>query len=184
LSKNSDDYFLIVSALVPYKRIDLAVHTFNQIDEKLIIIGDGPELKKLRREANANIQFLNWLPHSDLLNHYAGCKALIFPGEEDFGIVPVEAQACGKPVIAYARGGALETVIGHSEESKSEATGVFFTELNPAALRDAIEQFKRITWDPEFIFNHAQKFSRDNFKSKIKDFIDEKSRDFFRQEKP
>jgi glycosyltransferase involved in cell wall biosynthesis len=180
LSKTSDDYYLIISALVPYKRIDLAVEAFNQTDSKLIIIGEGPEKRKLQKMAKTNIDFLNWLPHDQLVKYYANCKALIFPGEEDFGIVPVEAQSCGKPVVAYAYGGALETVIGFDDESNMPASGVFFDQQDVQSLQTAVEKCNDIAWDAEFIHAHAQKFSKSNFKSSFKNFIEVQIAEFFK----
>jgi glycosyltransferase involved in cell wall biosynthesis len=112
LSNESEDFYLIVSALVPYKRVDLAVDAFNQNGKRLLIIGTGNSQESLKKKAKNNIEFLGWSSDDEIAGYYKRCKALIFPGEEDFGIVPVEAQACGKPVIAYAKGGALETVVG------------------------------------------------------------------------
>ncbi len=179
LSKTTDDYFLVISALVPYKRIDLAVDAFNNTDARLIIIGEGPELKKLQKMAGANIEFLNWLPHDQLFNYYSNCKALIFPGEEDFGIVPVEAQSCGKPVVAFARGGALETVIGYSDKNINKASGVFFNDQTVESLQEAIDKCNNTSWDIEYIHTHAQKFSKTNFKLKFKKFVDEQISGFF-----
>jgi len=172
LSKDSDDYYLIISALVPYKRVDLAVETFNQLNKKLIVIGDGPESKKLKRMAGKNVRVLDWLPYEELRGHYARCRALVFPGEEDFGIVPVEAQSCGKPVIAFARGGALETVIGHTEQKPFHATGIFFSEQTIQSLSEAVEKAESLSWDAGFIHAHAQKYSRQNFKANFKKFVD------------
>lgn len=179
LSKTTCDYFLVISALVPYKRIDLAVEAFNNTNLKLKIIGEGPELKTLQKMAGANIQFLNWLPHDQLLEYYANCKALIFPGEEDFGIVPVEAQSCGKPVIAFARGGALETVKGYSDEMTDNSTGIFFDYQTAESLQGAITKYENVSWNAEGIHKHAQKFSKANFKKKFEKFIDEQISDFF-----
>jgi len=180
LSNSSDEYFLIISALVPYKRIDLAIETFNQTDLKLVVIGEGPELKNLQKMANNNIEFLNWLPHDQLITYYANCKALIFPGEEDFGIVPVEAQSYGKPVVAFARGGALETVIGFDDGNQLPATGVFFDQQDVQSLQTAVEKCIDIAWDAEFIHAHAQKFSKLNFKSSFKNFIEVQIAEFFK----
>ena len=182
LSNKSDDFYLIISALVPYKKVDLAIEAFNQMDKELIVIGDGPEYKKLTKLAGSNINFLNWLPHSELYDYYANCKVLIFPGEEDFGIVPVEAQSCGKPVIAFARGGALETVIGLNESNEGKCTGVFFDDQTVTGLIQAIQQFENQSWDARFIRRHALKFDRKKFKSEIFQFIIDKYADFQQNE--
>lgn len=172
--KQSQDYYLIVSALVPYKRIDLAIRAFNKSDKQLIIIGDGPEKKSLKKQANENIKFFDWLPSEELNGYYAGCKALIFPGEEDFGIVPVEAQSFGKPVIAYRRGGVLETVIGHNGNNKDQCTGIFFNKQTAHDLIQAIEKCEKIQWNHQYIKKHALKFSKANFKNSMEKFIKEK----------
>ncbi|MBP7216393.1 MAG: glycosyltransferase [Candidatus Omnitrophica bacterium] len=162
---HEEDYYLMVSALVPYKRVDLAIQAFNDSGRKLIIIGTGNVQQTLRRMAKDNITFLGWVDDAGIRQHYQRCRALIFPGEEDFGIVPLEAQACGKPVIAYGRGGALETI--------TKRTGVFFYEQTPQALNDALKHFEANAgnFKPDEIRNHALRFSRVSFKEKIKQYI-------------
>jgi glycosyltransferase involved in cell wall biosynthesis len=157
------DYYLVVSALVPYKRVDLAVAAFNELALPLRVVGEGPEAEKLKRLAGTNVEFLGSLGEEALRRQYAGCRALIFPGEEDFGIVPVEAQACGRPVIAYSRGGALETVSG--------GTGVFFSEQTPAALAGAVRRFETLPFHPAIIREHARQFDRAVFQSRMKDAV-------------
>jgi glycosyltransferase involved in cell wall biosynthesis len=179
LQDKKEDFFLIVSSFVPYKKIDLAIEAFNRIGYPLKIIGSGPEEKKLRSMAKSNVEFLGWLPDEVVADCYSKCRALIFPGEEDFGIVPLEAMACGKPVIAYGRGGALETVISYDQRSslKGDAqTGLFFHEQNVDSLIDAAERFVRIEkeFDPVAIRNHALQWDQEIFKKKIKKFIFEK----------
>ncbi|MBL7074509.1 glycosyltransferase [candidate division KSB1 bacterium] len=186
LSKRSEDYFLIVSALVPYKRIDLAVEAFNDLGLRLVIVGQGPEKKRLIRRARKNIEFFPWQAEGQLAQFYAGCQALIFPGEEDFGIVPLEAQAVGKPVIAYGRGGVLETVIPHPISLKlgwrgdfpmvnpERATGIFFPEQSAESLMKAVRGFDPYAFVPERIREHAMGFDLSVFKEKIKKFITEK----------
>ena len=137
INEPREDFFLMVGALSPYKRVDLAVEAFNKLGYPLTILGDGPELPYLRTIARSNIEFLGWSPDEQIRSHYARCRALVFPGEEDFGIVPLEAQAMGCPVIAFGKGGALETVIPESgswkpqtgipEEMTRKPTGVFFS---------------------------------------------------------
>lgn len=155
-TNSSQDYDLIVSALVPYKRVDLAIEAYNQSRRKLIIIGIGGDRKRLEQLAHDNITFEGWQPDEHILERYRHCRMLIFPGEEDFGIVPLEAQACGKPVVAYARGGALETV-------KESLSGVFFHEQTPHALNTAIEQAADHKWDPDAIRAHAETFGIPQF---------------------
>ncbi|WPX08899.1 glycosyltransferase [Anaerocellum danielii] len=164
--KNIEDYYLIVSRLVPYKRIDLAVEAFNKISKRLVIVGDGPEYKKLKSIAKPNIEFLGYQPDEIVRNLYQRCKALIFPGIEDFGIVPVEVQACGRPVIALKRGGAAETV----EEGK---TGVFFEKQDVESLKEAVYKFEKDIdkFDQNYIRFHAEKFSAERFRREFSDFI-------------
>ncbi|MGC8659285.1 MAG: glycosyltransferase [Desulfomonilaceae bacterium] len=165
-SSHIDDYYLFVGRLVSYKMADLAVKTFNRNKKRLLIVGDGPEMQKLKSMASTNIKFLGWVSDTELSEIYAKCKALIFPGEEDFGIVPVEAQAAGRPVIAYAKGGALETVI-------PDETGVFFRERSVGGLLDAIAKFEKmlVRFDTEKIVANAGKFSRSRFLSSFEEFV-------------
>jgi glycosyltransferase involved in cell wall biosynthesis len=176
LSRNTDDYFLVTSALVPYKRIDLAVLAFNQLNLPLLIIGEGAEKSRLQKLAKGNIKFMDWQNAAELKTYYSGCKALIFPGEEDFGIVPVEAQACGKPVIAFGKGGVTESVKGvyPDQEITSSHTGIFFYPQTKEALRDAVRRFESARFDPERIRANAIRFDRKIFKTKIREFIERK----------
>jgi glycosyltransferase involved in cell wall biosynthesis len=167
LSEKDDCYYLIVSALVPYKRIDLAIETFNRSDERLVIIGNGVEETKLKAIAKKNIEFVDWVSEGELAKYYAGCRALIFPGEEDFGIVPVEAMACGKPVIAYGKGGALESVVDGT-------TGVFFHEQNVVSLEDALRRFAIVKFHPETIRARAMRFERKRFVEEMREYIKKK----------
>ncbi len=167
-------YYLIVSALVPYKRIDLAVEAFNGIKTRLKIVGDGPLRRALQRRGAANIEFLGWVDDSVLANVYAGCQALIFPGEEDFGIVPLEAQACGRPVIAHGQGGALETIVPLNGSGGAAPTGIFFAEQTTQSLIYAVRLFEenRRHFNPAAIRQHACRFSRERFKAEINDYIE------------
>lgn len=151
-----DGFDLIVSALVPYKRVDLAVDAYTASGYPLIVVGTGTEYRALRGRAGSNIQFLGWQSDDEILALYQRCRMLIFPGEEDFGIVPVEAQACGKPVVAFARGGALETVVDGQ-------TGVHFEEQSTACLQDAVARCASTDWEVQTIRQHAEQFSEQNF---------------------
>lgn len=165
--ENNSDFYLVVSAMVAYKRNDLAVEVFNESGKRLIVIGDGPCLADIKKNAKSNIEFIGWGDKNILKKYYPRCKALIFAGEEDFGIIPVEVQACGRPVIAYRKGGACETVLENS-------TGVFFEEQTVESLANAINRFEGMKFDSGKIREHALKFHRDNFKNKLYNFILEK----------
>jgi glycosyltransferase involved in cell wall biosynthesis len=176
LSREIQPYYLIVSALVPYKRIDLAVEAFNALGLPLKIVGSGPLQRSLEQHAKPNIEFLGWLEDTKVAELYASCQALIFPGEEDFGIVPLEAQASGRPVIAFKRGGLLETVVGMAEsQSQLNPTGIFFREQTPESLIGAVRAYEanRHRFIPKLIRTHALRFGRERFKREIADHIDE-----------
>ena len=151
-----DDFDLIVSALVPYKRVDLAVSAYSSNGRALKIVGIGGELNRLKAMASDNIEFLEWQSDETVLDLYQRCRMLIFPGEEDFGIVPLEAQACGRPVVAFARGGALETIVANE-------TGVFFDSQTPEALAEAVNTCANATWDVGAIRANALKFATPHF---------------------
>jgi len=165
--EEEDDYFLIVSALVPYKKIDLAVEAFNRSGLPLWIVGQGPEEKRLKKMASKNIRFLGYLEDKDLLKVYQRAKAMIMPGEEDFGINSLESQACGIPVIAYGKGGAVETVI-------HDKTGLQFKKQSVKGLREALDKFKNMTFNKKLIRANAMKYSRETFKENISSYIQEK----------
>lgn len=158
-----DDYYLFVSELVPYKRADLAIEAFRDLGTKLRIVGSGSELKRLQADAPDNVEFLGRVSNEDLNGLYANCRALIFPGEEDFGIVPLEAMASGRPVIAYGKGGILDTVIPGK-------TGLFFHEQTKSALIAAVKQFEAAgpgQFNSAEIAQHAQGFSPESFREKM-----------------
>lgn len=167
ISKEDEGYFLIVSRLVPYKRIDLAVEAFNELGLPLVVIGGGSQLEYLRSIAKDNVKILGRQPDEVIKEHYAKCRAFIFPGEEDFGITPLEAQASGRPVIAFGKGGALETVV-------PDRTGLFFEEQKTVDLIKTVKQFENMNWDKEDIRKHALTFDEEIFKTKIKNYVDEK----------
>jgi glycosyltransferase involved in cell wall biosynthesis len=162
-AKDSDEnFFLIVSTLTPYKKIDLAVQLFNKIGRRLVIIGDGPQRTELESIAGDNIEFLGFKNDDTVREYLENCRALIFPGEEDFGITPVEAMACGKPVLAYAKGGANETIV-------SGKTGEFFFEQNVESMEDGLARlmYNSKFYRPHTIRRHSLNFSREKFEKKI-----------------
>lgn len=159
------DYYLMVGELVRYKRPELAVEAFNRLQKPLVVIGGGEMLREIRSMAGATVKILGPQPFSVLKHHYARCQALIFPGEEDFGIVPVEAMASGRPVIAYARGGATETV-------QDTITGTFFRDQSVDSIIDAVERNRQIAFDPTRIAGHAAAFNVERFTREMARFID------------
>lgn len=167
LSTRDDGYFLIVSALVPYKRVDLAIEAFNRSGENLVIVGDGPDLARLKASAGKTIRFLGWLPDEEVVGIIGGCTAVVFPGEEDFGIVPVEAMACGKPVLAYGAGGALETVMEGGELS----TGILFREQTVESFAAGLRRLRETQFFPERLRGFAQRFDREVYKRNMEDYI-------------
>lgn len=159
-AKDVGDYFLMVGRLVPYKKFDLAIKVFNATGLKLKIVGDGPELARLKKIAKGNIEFLGLVSDYKMPELYSHARAVVFPQEEDFGLVPVEGMASGRPAIAYAGGGALETVIDGQ-------TGIFFHEQTEIALAEAIGRFEQTSFDSVFIRKHAEKFGKAVFKNKF-----------------
>ena len=153
-------YFLIVSRLVPYKKIDLAIKAFNKLKLPLKIIGTGSEMERLKAMAGPTIEFLGNLTDKELVRYYSTCRALIFPGIEDFGLTILEAQSFGKPVIAFGAGGALETIIDGK-------TGIFFNKQNVESLEKAIKQFNDLAIDPRDCIENAERFSYERFKKEF-----------------
>lgn len=162
-SQSREDFYIVVSALVPYKRVDLAVDAFSDSGRRLIVVGDGPEYKALKRRQQRNIEFAGKVPFAEIESLYSRAAGLIFPGVEDFGIVPVEAQAHGCPVIAYARGGALETV--------TPQTGVFFMEQTADSIRQAVETAAKRIYRPENFRKNAARFTTETFLAKMRQEI-------------
>jgi glycosyltransferase involved in cell wall biosynthesis len=169
----SQDYFLVVSRLAPYKRLDIVIDAFNQLRLPLKIVGMGRDLLRLKAMAGPNIEFLGATSEEDPRDCYARCRCLIFPGEEDFGLVPLEAHASGKPVIAFAGGGALETVIGagSAETHGSAATGLFFGQQTPDAIVNAVKRFEKLSFDQQRIRERALQFDKPHFMRRIRSFI-------------
>lgn len=166
VSNKEGDYFLAIGRLIPYKRFDLLVSTFNRLKLPLKIVGTGREYKNLKKEAGSNIEFLGYVSEKKRNSLLINCKALIFPQCEDFGITPLEAAACGKPVIAYRGGGALETV--------TSETGIFFDEQTVFSLSKAIRTFDSQKFNPKKIRKWAEKFSLEIFEEKMIDYLNKK----------
>lgn len=162
-----DDFYLAVSRFVPYKKLDLIVEAFTRLGRPLVVIGEGPDDEKIRREAGGNVQFLGWQPVEGVKGYMERCKAFMFAADEDFGIAPVEAQAAGAPVIAYSRGGVTETVI-------PDETGLFFHEQNVESLMEAVRRFEADPrrFDPQRIRANAERFSKARFKSEFQALVD------------
>lgn len=165
------DYYLIVGRQVDYKRTDIVVEAFNKLKLPLVIIGEGPSLKKLKKIAGNNISFLGRIPDNEVKKYYAECRAFIFPQEEDFGITPLEAQSAGRPVIAYRAGGALETIL-------EGETGAFFEEQTPESIIKTINNFDHNKFDSAKIRQHALEFDTEIFKKNIKNYVESKWIDF------
>lgn len=160
-----NDYFLIVSRLVDYKNIKTAIEAFNQTGHKLVIIGEGRQKKNLMQTAGKNIVFVGELTDKELLRYYQNCKALIFPGIEDFGITSVEAQACGRPVVGLEKGGLVETVINGK-------TGLLYSKDDAESLRQAIKDFEKLNFSETDCRNNAKRFTKKNFQKRIKGIVE------------
>jgi glycosyltransferase involved in cell wall biosynthesis len=167
-----EDFYLVVSAFAPYKRLDLAIEACNQLKKKLLIIGTGQAEHRLRALAGPTVHFLGWQPDPAVRDHFRRCRALLFPGEEDFGIVPLEAQACGTPVIAFGRGGATETIIPPA--IRREPTGLFFAEQSAACLRASLERFEKQSADfsPLAARRQALRFNQHRFADELFAYLD------------
>lgn len=171
ISKKKENFFLAGGRLVPYKRFDITVQAFNRLKIPLKIFGDGPDMVRLQKMAKGNVEFLGRVSDDELVKLYAEAKALIFPQEEDFGIVPLEAMASGTPVIAWKKGGVLETII-------HEKTGFFFEEQNWGSLAKAVVEFQKLNFNKEEIRKHAEKFSVEKFEKDIRNFVEKKYEEF------
>ncbi|RJQ26262.1 glycosyltransferase family 4 protein [Candidatus Parcubacteria bacterium] len=165
-------YFLVVSRLVPYKRIDLAIKAANNLSVPLKIIGKGREFKKLKKISGKTIEFIRDVSDDQLINYYKNCKALIFPGIEDFGLVMVEAQACGKPVIAFREGGAREII-------REGITGEFFNEQNTESLTKVLKNFDNNRYNSKNCIENAKRFSFRKFEKELSGFINSKLKERF-----
>ncbi len=164
-------YYLIVSRMLPYKRIDIAIQACNKLRVPLKVVGNGRDMERLKGMAGPTVEMLGRVSDEERLKLLRECKALLFPGTEDFGLVPVEAMACGKPVIAYAGGGALDTV-------RVGVSGVFFNEQTPESLADAIMDFDSTRFDPQAIREHAELFDVNVFKEQILSFVRQKCSEY------
>lgn len=166
-----EDYFLMVGRLKEYKKFPIAIEAFNRMGIPLVIIGDGNILPKLMRISKQNIHFMKMVDDDTLRSYYQRAQALIFPQLEDFGITPIEANACGTPVIAYRGGGVIESII----EGK---TGIFFDEQSPEAIIEAVKKFKNYNFKKSDMLKNAQRFDRKKFEKDIKEFVFKKYKDF------
>ncbi|MGO4878449.1 glycosyltransferase [Pedobacter psychrotolerans] len=173
VSDKPKDYYLLVSRLEYYKKADLAIEAFNERGAKLIVVGNGTKEAELKAMANENIEFKKGLSAKELMELYANCKALIFPQHEDYGITPLEANASGRPVIAYGMGGVLETMIPY-EGIANKATAIFFKDQTKESLLEAIGLFETLDFNSNFIRAHAEKFDETVFVAELRKFINEK----------
>jgi glycosyltransferase involved in cell wall biosynthesis len=162
--EDPEDYYVVLSRLIPYKRIDLAVQACSELGRKLYVIGAGPGRDALEASAGPTVKFLGRASDADVEHLVARCRALLFPGEEDFGMAPLEVAAAGRPTIAYRGGGALETIVENE-------TGVFFDQQTPTDLAGAIERFERQHWNPEVLARHAEGFGVDIFQDRVASFL-------------
>jgi glycosyltransferase involved in cell wall biosynthesis len=163
-SSEQDDYYLVLARLVSYKRIDLAIEACAALGRRLLIIGDGPDRARLMAKAGPTVEFLNHLSDAQVEHYASHCRALIFPGEEDFGMAPLELAAAGRPTIAYRAGGAVETIL-------EDVTGVFFDRQQSSELAEAIERLEQKEWQPETLRSHAESFGVDVFQSRFQQFL-------------
>ncbi len=171
VSKEQEDYFLMVGRLITYKKHDIAIEAFNKLGLPLKIIGRGPEMEKLKKKANSNIEFLGRVDDNELAKYYAKSKAFIFPQEEDFGIVAIEALASGKPLIAFKGGDIVEHIVDKKH-------GILFSEQTVDSLLEAIEKFNKIKFEPTEIRKRAEQFDKKIFKKKIQKYVNDSFQQF------
>lgn len=176
ISNENGDFYLCVSRLQEYKRVDIAVEACTKLNVPLVVIGDGPEQPKLKKMAGSCVKFLGRVSDDVIREHYGKCKAFLFPGEEDYGITPLEAQASGRPVIAYGKGGVLETVIDGE-------TGVFFKEQTVESMIEAIKKAEKIEFQKEKLREHAMEFDEEVFRKKLKKFIEKQYKEFLNKQR-
>jgi len=160
ISADIGDYYLIVSRLVGYKRVDLAIEACKLLGRKLIIVGEGPDRPRLEALAGPETKFAGRLPDEDVTHLLSHCRAFLFPGEEDFGLTPLEAAASGRPCVAYGVGGALDTIVDGQ-------TGILFPDATPVSMADALVRSEAISWDPQKLRKHAEKFDRTLFSQRL-----------------
>ncbi len=174
-----DDYYLVVSALVPYKRVDLAVAAAGRVGRRLLVVGTGPEEARLRARAGPHVRFLGWRPDAEVAALYARCRAVLFPALEDYGIVPLEAAAAGRPTIALGRGGVRDTMIG-LDDDEGPPTAVFFGEQTVDALAAAIRRFEAAAdrFEPKALRARAEQFDRRLFLARVREYVDGRRGEF------
>jgi glycosyltransferase involved in cell wall biosynthesis len=180
IAPKHEDYYLAVGRLVPYKRTDILIDACTKLGRRLVIVGDGPEMKRLKKRSGKNVEFLGQVDDRQLRNLYARCRALLFAADEDFGMVPLEAQSYGRPVIAFGKGGSLETVIGAYSPIRAQkfypnpaVTGIFFEEQNAVSLSEAIRSFESCEeiFLPQQIQLHARRFDTSVFVSRLRNYL-------------
>jgi glycosyltransferase involved in cell wall biosynthesis len=163
-SPEQEDYYLVLARLISYKRIDLAIEACSSLGRRLLVIGEGPDRDRLMAKAGPTVQFLSRLSDAEVEHYAARCRALLFPGEEDFGMAPLELAAAGRPTIAYRAGGAAETII-------DGITGIFFDHQTPGELAEAIVRFERQEWSANLLRGHAEGFGIDIFQARFRQFL-------------